>query len=300
MTLVAIFLDTLAPVFVLVIIGYLAGTRLQFDPRTLSRLAYWVLAPAFVYHSFATATLELTAATRMAAFYTVVTAGSIITAGLLAFLLRRSPQKIAAFVLVAAFGNVGNFGLSVVQFASGAEALAVGTVYFLIGNFIGFVVGVLAATWHKGNRWEAIRSALLNPAVLAVLFAILMKQLGLSFPPFLMRSIALVADSMIPVMLLALGVQFAHLGRFQLTWEVTLASVVRLLVSPALGFLLAEAFMLTTVERASGLVQVSMPSAVFCALLAIEHELEPQFVTTAVFLSTVISAVTLTVVLSLI
>jgi predicted permease len=300
MALVAIFLDTLAPVFVLVLVGYVAGTRLQFDPRTLSRLAYWVLAPAFVYHSFANATLELTAATRMAAFYTVVTGGSILAAGGLALLLRRPPQKVAAFILIAAFGNVGNFGLSVVQFASGAEALAVGTVYFLIGNFIGFVVGVLAATWHKGNRWGAVRSALLNPAVLAAVLAILLKQINFTFPPFLLSSIALVADSMIPIMLLALGVQFAHLGRFQLTWEVTLASVVRLVVSPALGFLLAGAFMLTTVERASGLIQASMPSAVFCALLAIENDLEPQFVTTAVFLSTLISALTLTVVLSLV
>lgn len=299
MALVSIFLDTLAPVFVLVAIGYLAAVRLHFDPRTLSRLAYWVLAPAFVYHSFANATLELTAATRMAAFYSVVTGGSIVAAGVLAWILRRPPSKIAAFVLIAAFGNVGNFGLSVVQFASGAEALAVGTVYFLIGNFIGFVVGVLAATWHKGNRWAAVRSALLNPAVVAAVVAIVFKQLNLTFPPFLMRSIGLVADSMIPIMLLALGVQFAHLGRFQLTWEVLLASSVRLMVSPILGFLLAGAFMLTAVERASGLIQASMPSAVFCALLAIEHDLEPQFVTTAVFLSTLISGVTLTIVLAL-
>lgn len=300
MALVAIFLDTLAPVFVLVIVGYIAGTRLQFEPRTLSRLAYWVLAPAFVYFSFSTATLEIVAATRMAVFYTVVTGGSILAAGLIAFLLRRTPQKIAAFVLVAAFGNVGNFGLSVVQFASGEEALTVGTVYFLIGNFIGFIVGVLAATWHKGNRWDAVRSAVLNPAVLAAVVAVLFKQFNVALPPFLMRSVGLVADAMIPVMLLSLGVQFAHLGRFQLTGEVVLASVIRLLVSPALGFLLAGVFMLTTVERAAGLVQVSMPSAVFTALLAIEHELEPQFVTTAVFLSTVFSAITLTVVLALV
>jgi predicted permease len=43
-----------------------------------------------------------------------------------------------------------------------------------------------------------------------------------------------------------------------------------------------------------------MPAAVFTALIAIEHDLEPELVTTIVLESTVASAVTLSVVLALV
>lgn len=296
----SIFLDTLAPVFILVTVGYIVGTRFQLDPRTLSRLAYWVLAPGFILDTFLKASLDFNSATRMMGFYFVVTAGSVIAAFLAGKLLRQPDDMVAAFVLVTAFGNVGNFGLSVVQFQSGEQALAVGSVYFLAGNIFGFIVGTLAATWHKSNRWEAVRSAFLNPAIIAAVVAVAIKQLGIELPVFLGRSVGLVAQAMVPMTIVALGVQFGTLGRPRLNGSVAVAGMVRLVVSPLLGFALAAPFALSAIERTAGIVQVSMPAAVFTALLAIEHDLHPQFVTTAVFLSTLFSAFTLTAVLALV
>ena len=43
-----------------------------------------------------------------------------------------------------------------------------------------------------------------------------------------------------------------------------------------------------------------MPCAVIASLIALEHELEPDFVTTVVFVSTLASAVTLTFVLAVV
>ncbi|MEZ4656719.1 MAG: hypothetical protein R2911_04035 [Caldilineaceae bacterium] len=40
-----IFLNILAPVFTLVLIGYIIGPRLQIEARSISRIAYFLLAP---------------------------------------------------------------------------------------------------------------------------------------------------------------------------------------------------------------------------------------------------------------
>ena len=55
-------------------------------------------------------------------------------------------------------------------------------------------------------------------------------------------------------------------------------------------------------QRPAGvtIVQSAIPAGVFSALIAIEHDLEPDFVTTMVLTSTVASAVTLVVVLALV
>ena len=78
------------------------------------------------------------------------------------------------------------------------------------------------------------------------------------------------------------------------------SSLVRLLVSPALALLLVDFFGITGIDRSVGIVQAAMPAAVLTSLIALEHELIPDFVTTAVLFSTVASAITLTVVIAIV
>ncbi|MGB9634267.1 MAG: AEC family transporter, partial [Chloroflexaceae bacterium] len=121
--LVGIFLNVLVPVFSLVLLGYLTAPRLQLETRTLSRYAYFVLTPALVFMTLSQTRIEVALAGRMIGFITLVYAGTIIIAFVTARLLRRPAAMTAAYVMIAAFGNVGNFGLPIVQFAEGPEAL---------------------------------------------------------------------------------------------------------------------------------------------------------------------------------
>ena len=61
---------------------------------------------------------------------------------------------------------------------------------------------------------------------------------------------------------------------------------------------LAGLFQINGVERGAGIIQTAMPAAVLTSLIALEHRLLPDFVTTVVLFSTLASAVTLTAVLA--
>jgi predicted permease len=106
------------------------------------------------------------------------------------------------------------------------------------------------------------------------------------------------AGALIPLMLLTLGIQLAGMGRPRIDRHVAAASLVRLLVTPVLAVALAGVFAITGVERSVGIIQAAMPAAVLTSLIALEHDLIPDFVTTVVLFSTVASAVTLTIVLA--
>ena len=45
----SIFFNVLTPVFTVILVGYFAGPRLKLDVPSLTRLAYTVLVPAFVF-----------------------------------------------------------------------------------------------------------------------------------------------------------------------------------------------------------------------------------------------------------
>ena len=296
----SIFANILLPVFALVLVGYVAGPRLQFDARTLSRFAYFIITPSFIFNIFSAAEIQAALALRMALFIIVVTTGTVIVAWLVARALRCSSQMTAAYVLVAAFGNVGNFGLPIIQFKLGESALVAASFYFLVLSIYGFVVGVTAATWHQGTGLRALWMAFKTPAVLAVIPAFLVNWFDLPLPLFVNRAVGLLAGALIPVMLVTLGVQLAGMGIPKVSRDVAVASLVRLLVGPALAVLLVVPFALTGIERGAGILQASMPVAVLAALIALEHQLLPDFVTTVALFSTLVSAVTLTIVLTLV
>ena len=299
--LVVIFFNILAPVFTLVLIGYLVGPRLGIEARSPAKISYYILVPAFIFNIFKDAQIQATLAIRMSLFILAVTIGVILISFLVArFVLRASPQLTAAFVLVAAFGNVGNFGLPIIQFKLGEEALLAASVYFLILSTFGFIVGVIAASWHKGGGRLAVLSAFTTPGVLAVLPAFVVNGFDLEVPLFVDRSVGLLAGAMIPLLLLTLGLQLAAMGRPRLTRDVAVASTLRLVIGPILAIALAGIWGVTGIARGAGILQASMPAAVFASLIAMEYDLLPDFVTTTVLFSTLASAFTLTVVLAII
>jgi predicted permease len=296
----SIFLNILTPVFGLVLVGYWLVPRLKLEVRTLSRFAYYLLTPAFLFNILSDAQIPPALAGRMALFIITVSAVGIAISWLVARGMRSSTEVTAAQVLIAAFGNVGNFGLPIIQFKFGDAALAPASFYFLVLSVFGFVVGVMAATWRQGRPWRAVLTAFTTPSVVAAIIAVLVASVGISTPLFLERGVGLLATAMIPTMLVTLGGQLAQMGRPRFSKEVVVASGLRLVVGPVLALALVGMFGLSGVERGAGILQASMPAAVLAALIAMEHNLLPDFVTTAVLFSTAASALTLTVVLALV
>lgn len=293
-----IFFNVIFPVFALVFIGYLAGPRLGLDARTLSRFAYFILIPCFVFNVIAPAEFDMAIAGRMVIFIWVVELACAGLGFVVAKLLRRSAQMTAAYVLIAAFGNVGNFGLPLIEFRLGPAALVPATIYFLAIMVIAFVIGVGVASWTNGGRLAAMTAVLKTPALLAIVPAVLVNGLELTPPLLVSRTTGLLAAAMVPTMLVALGVQLSDIRQIQLSRDVWVASGVRLLGGAALSLLIVVPFGLTGVERGAGVFQASMPTAVLASIIAIEHKLLPDFVTTAVLFSTIASVVTLTLLLA--
>jgi predicted permease len=300
MQLVSVFVNVVVPVFVIALIGYVAAPRLRLEARTISRSAYYLFAPAFVFDLLSQADVQLGQALRMLAFIVVVYLGCGLVGFVVARMLQRSREVVAAYVLMAVYGNSGNFGLSLTEFRFGGEALALSTVYFLAITVLGFVVGVAAAGWARGGSATAILSVVRTPVLIAVVPALLFVVTDIPVPRLLGQITGLLGRATIPLYLVTLGVQLSHVERPRVNSDVVTASAIRLLGGATLGFVLAPIFGLGGLEQSIGILQASTPVAVTTTIIALEHELVPEYVTTTLLFSTVASLVTMTVVLSLI
>ncbi len=296
---ISIFVNVILPVFGVVLCGYLVGGRLQLHSPSLSRAAYYVFVPAFVFQAVKGSNIPFTAALQMIIFFTLAQVLITVVTVVIARLLGRNKEMIVAYIIVSGFINVGNYGLAVIRFRLGEEAIPSATIYYITVAVVQFIIGVGAISWARGGMRNIFGGLIRTPAIMAVVPAILLNLSGFELPLMPSRMIGLLASAMIPVMLFTLGLQLFEQKRFQFTTDLFIASAIRLLVAPALAFVIGRQFSLSPTELASGVLQMAMPTAVIATMLAAEKNVAPAFVNTGVMLTTLASLVTLPLVMVL-
>lgn len=201
----------------------------------------------------------------------------------------------AGYLLARFVGaNVGNFGLPVLQFAFGRDALAYGSVFFLTFSAMTYTIGAYIAAGAHGTSGAAFWRVLKMPALYGVVLALLVIATGVTVPLPAMRPVALLSDAALPLMILVLGMQLERAvwpGRPLATVCTVLVSLV---VAPLVAIGLASLLDVSGPARQAAVTMSAMPAAVANTILALEFDLDPNFVTSTVFLSTMVSPLTLT------
>jgi predicted permease len=95
------------------------------------------------------------------------------------------------------------------------------------------------------------------------------------------------------MMLLILGMQLKRAVAPNRPAVVGAAVALSLLLCPLIGIGLSHLLGLSGASRQAAIVLASMPAAVVTTVLALEFDLDSSFVTSVVFLSTILSPVTL-------
>ncbi len=297
--LLAIFVEDVLPIFLVAGVGFLLARYLRVDVRIVSRVAFNALSPCLVFTLLLNSRIAAGEFGQLGLFSFCSILGVGLIAWLLALFLRLDRATATAFLMVVMFSNTGNFGLSAVMLAFGSNALARGTVYFVISSALMYTLGVFLASSGKRSVGDALRGILRVPTVYGVALAVLFLTTGARFPSPIRTSIDMLSAAALPVMMLVLGMQFERTVKPERPLLVALASVLTLVVSPLLAFALADLIALTGAARQAAVLEASMPAAIMTTVLALEYDASPAFVTAVVFVTTLVSPVTVTLIIAL-
>jgi predicted permease len=127
-----------------------------------------------------------------------------------------------------------------------------------------------------------------------VVLALGLNNFHLVMPAPLAQTVQLAANGAIPLMLVLLGLELVKVRWSNSTQAVGMSTFLRLAAGPLIGLLLAIPFGLSGAAHQGNVVEASMPSAVTTTVLATEYNVEPALVTAIVFVSTLLSPLTLT------
>ena len=292
--LLTIFANNLLPIFLIAGTGYLAGTLLKVDPRSISRIVFYIFSPCLLFDLLISSELNGDAMLRMVAF----ALATISITGVITWLIGRAiklERKILTAVIVTTITlNAGNYGLSLNLFAFGEEGLAYGSIFFVTSAVFTYTVGVTVASMGNTSFLDAIKGLIKIPAIYAVGIAIIFIITKWQLPIYVERSVSLLGDAAIPGMLLVLGLQLQRNSRSNHIRALVLANGMRVFASPILAIGMATLFGLRGTAFNAGVVEASMPTAVLSTILATEYDANPIFVTTTVLSTTLLSPLTLT------
>ena len=293
MTLLSILVSDILPIFAIALIGFLLERRVAGSVRTLSAITFNALSPCLVFNQLVTSRLSGSEVGKMALYCVMLTAGMGMAGWLSSMMLGLERKALSSFLLVVLFSNSGNYALPLILFAFGSEALAHASVYFVTSAILVYTVGVFIAARGGQDLGGAAKRLLRVPALYALAAAGILSLLHVTAPRALMRPVGMLSDAALPMMLLILGMQLKRAVIPHRPRVVGTAVALSLIVSPLIGFGLTLLLGFSGAARASAITLASMPAAVVTTVLALEFDLDSSFVTSTVFVSTLLSPLTL-------
>jgi len=268
--------------------------------RALHILTFSYAGPAFVFTALRESSVDFASLGTPALMAVVMYVLLTLIALALGAALRWESKTRKGAVLAFASKNCGNYGLPIILFAFGEEGLVIGTVFMITHILVHMTLGLSIASWSGEHP---LRRRVLNvlrfPYIYAIGLALIVRAIGVDLPPMIDRSVALVGQLWIPLMLVLLGVELSGIRVGHVLREAGLLTSAKLLVPPLLAFGVTRLLGIDGMAQAVLILQASMPTAVNGLLVARQFDTRPDLVASTLLLSTMGSILTIALLLGL-
>jgi hypothetical protein len=203
---------------------------------------------------------------------------------------------VGALILVGGLGNTSFFGLPMVEAFYGKEWLGTAIIADQLGSFFALsILGITVAGIYSSGRptvAEIAKRIVLFPPFIALILSLLL--IPLEYAPWFAALLHRLGDTLAPLALVSVGLQLrpGHLaGNMR---NLALGLGFKLLLAPILIYTLyiqlvgagGKAMQVTLFEAA-------MPPMITAAIIAVEHDLDPELATLMVAIGLMLSFVTL-------
>jgi predicted permease len=280
----------IVPVFLIVAVGYGYGRRTAIDMSAFNRIALDVLAPCLVFASLASKDFDLVAQAPLLLACALLVLGCGAVAWPLSRALGISPRTLVPVVM---FNNCGNMGLPLALLAFGPSGLAAAVALFSMSNLFHFSIGSRLTSRSARNR-----DLLLSPVMLATFAGFAAAALRWQPPELPLYAMKLLGDSMLPMMLFALGVRLnaltlagVRLGLVGALARPVVGLAIAVPLVLAMPWLLPASLPFTPEAAAQLLLFAALPPAVIQFMFAERYGQEPEKVAAMVLLGNALAVV---------
>lgn len=277
-----------------VVVGYVIARIDLLGPHArpvLSRLTFFVLSPFLLFVVLARADVK----TLFSALLPVsMLSAAVIILGyalVSALVLRRRTAETVIGALAAGQVNSNNIGIPISLYMLGNAAYSAPVILFQLLILMPIALAILdAATSGSRSPRRILVQTAKNPMLIGSALGVLVAVLDIDLPPIVMDPLAFFAAACVPILLMSYGMSLY--GQRVLTdpgrrVDVVIASVLKLVVMPAVAWAIAVAFALPSDQVFIVVVLAALPTAQNVFNFAQRYDVGEILARDVVFISTV-------------
>lgn len=284
-----------AMILVLCLLGYLLRRlRVISDEarKGITDLVLTVMLPCTIFRSFR----QQIDATQIRTLLWVLLAGVgvCVISWLLSRVLYRSidPSKRTIMQFGTLISNFTFVGLPVVEATYGSVGLMYAAIFAIPLRFCTWTIGVALFIQGHNQRRQFLK-ALFNPCFLAVFAGLAWMFADLPMPSVFDSVIKNLGDCSTPLSLIVVGTILGDVSlREAIDWKAFYVTAVRLILLPGIVLIVLRLLEFNATGTAAAVVLTGMPIATVTAMFAEKYGVDAKFASKCVFLSTLLSLVT--------
>lgn len=284
----------------LAIPGYLLVKFKLLKPEVNSSIAIFLLyvcQPALSLYSFQQATYskELFKNISIVFIASFIFQIIIIFIGYLIFKKNYDNPKNRVCIFAGACGNVGFFGVPILQalLPENPEAVIYSAIFIVSMNIISWTLGMFILSRDK--KYMSFKKMIFNPPILILIVALPLFFTKTVLPEVVMTGVTFFAKASTPLAMTILGMRFAcvNLKELFLDAKQYVAIAIKLVIFPLLAYLLLLPFDMDPVVHSALFILSAMPPAAislnFCEVL----DIAPKTAANIVLLGSLLCIITL-------
>lgn len=296
-------LNVVLPVFAIIAAGYACGrTGLlgRESSEALNRFVYWVALPVLLFRAMAT--VDMAAVFDLPFLAAVIGAQLLVwaAAGLLAWrVFGLKPAEAGLHGLNGVYANTGYMGIPLVIAAFGQEMAlpAIITAVINAGPIIAVALVAIEIAQNRGAGGllkDVARALATNPMLVAPVAGLLWATSGWALPTPVDTFTGILGAAAGPCALFAIGLFLVGLPLRAGLGEVGWVTAIKLVVHPAVTAALALwVFAVDPMWAVVAVLMAALPTGAGCFVLAQAYGLYVQRTSAVIFVSTVLSVLTL-------
>ena len=283
--------QAILPLMLLILLGYIIGKLYKGDAVVFSKATLWLFANVLTF-SFVNSHPPKA---KDIALYAIGFSVLLIYCIVVFKIFLRKHEMSNVYFLTSIFGNTGYLGYPVLGLAIGEEAISYGVLYSIVAAIIVNTFGVALMTKDIKN---SVKNLVKLPFIYAVVLGLILGYSGIvwtEFPTPIYRTIKMLNDAAIPVITVFLGVMISRIKlKKKNLCTILFASLHKILIIPTIAFFAAKLIGMKGLFYTVFVIESAMPTAMNASVIASALDEKPEIVSSEVALSTVLSAITLT------
>jgi hypothetical protein len=299
-----ILVNNVLPLSIMMAVGILMQKLFDLNIKTLSKLNFYLFSPAVIFNLLYTTDISLSVIGQVLLFFFIFMVAQYIVVEIVIRIRGYQGGMKASMRNSVLFYNSANYGIPLNQlaFAGNAYTLSIQVIIMMMQSLIPNTYGIYSVNAHRAKLRDIWKTIASMPVIYVIPLAFLMRGFQVQIPSFIETPIHYLSDAFIGTALLTLGVQLGSMSwkiSKRLAIDVSISGVLRLITGPLLAWLIVWLLDLPELMGAALIVSSAVPTSLSSVLLAVEFDNEKEFASQAVFVTTLCSIITVTVVIYL-